>query len=359
MIKWVNKHQSLVITLIVSLLLFIIITVISYLIYVYGYYDKIKENDILENFNSYKFDRVHQDLYLSDKEYLTTKSLKNMTDLMFNKKNLESIYDNYYQNTNKYSSKEDFVNKYYYGSSPLTIKDIEFYNTGHTDILSRRISKSTSYKIQNVYKEQTHIGIIKNITFNTLSDDIIKIDDNTIECSNECKVNRMYSGVHSLEYYHEGFTFYSLVLIDTNNTRINVNSLKNLVPITNDVDNIVLDELVGTEKELNVGIYSLNKCNLSSGCPSTNYSYITLNKDKTCAFYTYITIDKAGDSYTGTYKKENGFLILEFSGHTYSAYDYDTKKSTDILVDTNIKMTFRIDSKTSFSNNDYEFKLKA
>ena len=359
MIKWVNKHQHLIVTLIISLLLFIILTVITYLIYVYGYYDRIKENDILENFNSYKFDRVHQDLYLNDKEYLTTKSLKNMTDLMFNKKNLESIYDNYYLNTNKYSSKEDFINKYYYGTSTLTIKDIDFFNTGNTDILSRRISKSIRYRIKNVYDEETHIGIIKNINFVTLENDSLKIDDNTINCSKECKIDKMYSGVHSLEYYHDGFTFYSIILIDASNSTININNLKNLVPISKDIDDTLLDEIVGNKSELNVGIYSLNKCNLASGCPSTNYSYITLNKDNTCAFYTYITIDKAGDSYSGTYKKENGFLILEFSGHTYSVFDYDTKQSTDIQVETNIKMTFKIDSKTSFSNKDYEFIFKA
>ena len=90
MIKWINKHQNFIISLIISLLVFIILTVVSYLIYVYGYYDRIKENEILENFNSYKFDRVHNDLYLNDKEHLTTKNLKNITDLMFNKKNLEN-----------------------------------------------------------------------------------------------------------------------------------------------------------------------------------------------------------------------------------------------------------------------------
>ena len=359
MIKWVNKHQHLIVTLIISLLLFIIMTVLSYLIYVYGYYDKIKENSILENFNSFKFDRVHDDLYLKDKDYLTTKSLKNMTDLMFNKKNLENIYDRYYENTNKYSSKEDFINKYYYGTSTLTNKDIEFYINGKTDILSRRISKSISYRIKNVYNEETKIGVIKNIIFETLGDDSITIDGNTIECHNKCAIKRMYSGVHSLEYSHAGFTYYSIVLIDTSNRTIRVNDLKNLVVISKDLDSTFFDEIKTKDQELKIGIYSLSKCNLSSGCPSTTYSYITLNKDNTCAFYTYITLDRAGDSYYGTYKKENGFLIMSFSGHTYSVFDYDTKKSTDISVDTDIKMTFRIDSNSKFSNQDYNFELKA
>ena len=359
MIKWVNKHQNLVITLIISLLLFIILTVITYLIYIYGYYDKNKENKILENFNSYKFDRVYNDLYLNDKEYLTTKSLRNMTDLMFNKKNLENIYDKYYQDTNKYSSKNDFINKYYYGSSTLTIKDIKFQNTGKTDILSRRLSKSISYKIKNVYEEETYIGIIKNITFKTLGEDALKIDDNIISCFNECKINKLYSGVHSIEYTHKGFIYYSILLIDKSNTTIYMNEIKNLVAISKNVDTSIFDDLEKNGNDLQVGIYSLTKCNLSSGCPSTNYSYVMLNQDKTCAFYTYITIDKAGDSYEGTYEKENGFLILDFSGHTYSVFDYDTKKSTDIAVDTNIKMVFKINSKTTFSNSDYEFKLKA
>ena len=359
MINWVNKHQNFIITLIITLLLFIILSVISYLIYIYGYYDRIKENNILENFNSYKFDRVYNDLYLKDKEYLTNKNLQSITDLMFNKKNLEKIYESYYQDTNKYSSKDDFINKYYYGSSPLTIEDINFQNTGKTDILTRRITKSHSYKLQNVYEENTRIGIIKNITFNTISDDTLKIDNNTLECSKTCKIDKMYSGVHTIEYTHEGFTYFSIQLIDTNNSIININNLKNLVAISNDIDTSIFDNIDEKNSDLRVGIYSLNKCNLPSGCPSTTYSYITLNQDNTCAFYTYVTIDKAGDSYNGTYKKENGFLILEFSGHNYSVFDYDTKKSTDIFVETNIKMTFRINSKSSFSNKDYEFVLKA
>ena len=115
MLRWVNKHQNLIITIIITLLLFIIVSVITYLIYVYGYYDRIKENNILENFNSYKFNRVYNDLYLNDKEYLTSKNLTSMTDIMFNKKKLENIYDKYYSDTFKYSSEEDFINRYYYG----------------------------------------------------------------------------------------------------------------------------------------------------------------------------------------------------------------------------------------------------
>ncbi len=359
MIKWINKHQNFIISLIISLLVFIILTVVSYLIYVYGYYDRIKENEILENFNSYKFDRVHNDLYLNDKEHLTTKNLKNITDLMFNKKNLEKIYDNYYEKTNKYSSKEDFINRYFYGNSPLTIKDIQFYNSGKTDLLSRRISKANKYVIKNGYDEETYIGIVNNITFNTIGDDTLKIDENTISCPTTCRVERMYSGVHSIEYIHDGFTYYSILLIDHSNSSIDINSIKNLVAISEEIDTDIFDVIDEENKDLNIGIYSLNRCNLPTGCPSTTYSYITLNKDNTCEFYTYITLDKAGDSYSGTYKKENGFLILDFSGHTYSVYDYDTKQSTDIFVDTNIKMTFKINSNSSFSNKDYEFSLKA
>ena len=358
MLRWVNKHQNLIITIIISLLLFIIVSVITYLIYVYGYYDRIKENNILENFNSYKFNRVYNDLYLNDKEYLTSKNLTSMTDIMFNKKKLENIYDKYYSDTFKYSSEEDFINRYYYGQKELTIKDIKYTSEGNTDILNRRTTKAISYKISNNYEEVSYLGIINNVTFNTLGNDILKIDEKEISCSSSCNIDKLYSGVHTIEYNHNGFTYFGILLIDKNNSVIEINKLKNLVAISSDIDLDSSSEL-NNNNDLRIGIYSLNKCLLQSGCPSTTYSYITLNKDNTCAYYTYITLDKAGDSYKGTYKKENGFLILEFSGHTYSVFDYDTKKSTDIEVESNIKMTFKIDGNNKFSNNDYEFVFKA
>ena len=64
---------------------------------------------------------------------------------------------------------------------------------------------------------------------------------------------------------------------------------------------------------MKIGLYSLTKCNLSSSCPSLEYSYIALNSDKTCTYYTYISLDNAGDIYEGTYKTENGYLIMNFT----------------------------------------------
>ena len=359
MIKWVNKHRNLVITLIITLLLLIILSIITYLIYVYGYYDKIKENEILENFNSYKFNRVHDDLYLNDNEHLTVKNLQSMANLIFNKKNLEKIYEDYYQNTHKYSSKEEFVKKYYYGQRAISIEDISFENTGQTTILSRRLSKSKSYKITNVYDEETSIGIINNITFNTLGEDKIKLDEDTISCSNTCNLSKIYSGIHTIEFTHEGFTYFSILLIDKDNATIDIKKINNLVAISREAEESLLDGQSEINAELNIGIYSLSRCNLNDSCPSTTYSYITLNNDNSCSFYKYISLEQAAETYNGTYKRENGFLIIEFTSYTYSILDSETNKNKEIENKTNIKMTFKIDSKDQFSNNNYEFKFKA
>ena len=359
MLNFVNKHKNFIITLIITLVLIIIITIISYLIYVYGYYDRIKENNILENFNSYKFNRVHDDFYLSDKEHLTNRNLKNITDIMFNKKNLEKIYDNYYQETYKYNSKEDFIDSYYYGKKSLTPDNIVYSNKGKTDIFNRRETKSKEYIVTNNKDEKISIGIINNITFNTLEDDIIKLDEDTINCHKKCTLKRIYSGIHNLEYVHEGFTYYTIIKIVENNTTIDINNISTLVAISKELDTSVFSDLATYSNEINVGIYSLNKCNLTSGCPSTEYSYITLNKDGTCTYYTYLDLDKNGDSYTGTYKKENGFLLMEFNSHTFTILDSETNESKDIETNSNIKMTFKINNKTSFSNKDLEFTLKA
>ncbi len=349
MVNWTNKHKNFVITLIISLLLMIIVVIITYLIYVFGYYDKIKENNILENFNSYKFNRVYGDLYLQDKEHLTNKNLTSITNLMFNRINLERVFNTYYLDTSKYNSKSEFLDNYFYGNNPIDTNDIVYYTEGKTSVLSRRVTKSKEYIVSNSKKEKTSLGIIKNITFKARAGDSIKLDEDRISCNRICTIHKMYSGIHNLEYYHNGFTYYSIIKIDKDNTIIDINNIDNLVAISKEVNTNIFDNI-----NLKVGIYSLDKCNLPSGCPSTTYSYLTINLDNTVSYYTYLDVDKAGDSYSGTYKIENGIIIMEFTKQTY--IDADSKQ---IEIDNNLKMTFNITSDTSFSNNDLEFVFKA
>ena len=72
----------------------------------------IKMNRILENYNSFKFDQVYEDINKEEYEYLNKDSFMYMTNVMYNKINLEKIYNNYYINTNKYNNKDDFIRKY-------------------------------------------------------------------------------------------------------------------------------------------------------------------------------------------------------------------------------------------------------
>ena len=145
MLRWVNKHKNLVITIIVSEILFITVFVISYVIYVYGYYDMIKMNRILEDYNSFKFDQVYDDFNKEEYEFIDKNSFIDMTNVMYNKINLENIYNSYYINTNKYSSKDDFIRKYYYGYKVLKVDNVDYYLKGKTDIFHRRIIKVNKF----------------------------------------------------------------------------------------------------------------------------------------------------------------------------------------------------------------------
>ena len=355
MVNWVNKHKNFTIALIISLLVFVLLLCMSYIIYIYGYYDKIRMNRMIENYNSYKFDRVYNDIKLEKSEFLNKEVFINMTDIMYNKKNLEKIYNNYYLNSKKYNNIDDFIKTYFYGYKEISNKDVEYYINGKSGILSRSDIKIINYNIYNGYGDSSKIGIIKDIIFSTSNNSTIKIDGKELFCNGLCKIDYLFSGVHSLEYIHDGFTYYSIILIDKDNSEIDVNRLNNLIAISDEID---IDNSFDSNKELKLGIYSLNKCNYGYGCPS-EYSYITLNKDNSCGYYTYISVDKSGDSYLGTYKIENGYIIMNFTTHSFSVIDSNTKKDSEVKIDSDIKMTFKIDSDESFSNKDYIFKFKA
>ena len=74
-------------------------------------------------------------------------------------------------------------------------------------------------------------------------------------------------------------------------------------------------------------------------------------------YNTYISLDKAGDLYNGTYEIKDGFLIMKFSGHTYQVFDYDTKESTDITADVDMVIQYKIEENNVIVNDSYKFKF--
>lgn len=356
MVRILYRYKKLTTTILISLLTILIVSFLSYIIYVHGFYDVINKNRIIENFNSFKFNKVFDDIYLKDNKYLTKDTFIYMTDIMFNKKNLEKIYDNYYKNNNKYKSKDDFIKKYYYGYKEVNKDSIIFDETGNNTFFTRKTIKSKSYEVTNGYKEKISLGVLENVLITTNNNSKIKIDGNTIDCNKICGLDNIYSGVHSIEYIKDGYTYYTLYLINNNNTSINLNNISTLVAVSEEVDMNIFDDIDIKNIDLNVGIYSLVKDNTTNSSILVNYSYIVLNNDKTFNYYVYTDINKEPNEYSGTYKIENAFLTLNYQLYRYYTYE---EGNTVIHEELSSKMeTFNIYNKNKFYNEFSEFELK-
>ena len=70
----------------------------------------------------------------------------------------------------------------------------------------------------------------------------------------------------------------------------------------------------------------------------------------------YLPTEIANDYYRGTYKIENGFLILHFNNHTYNAYDYDTSTKTDIVTNVDMQIRYKIINDESLENDEYYYR---
>ena len=350
-------------TLSFSLLLILIIGCSFYIIYCYGIYDKRITNRMVEAYNTFKFDELYSYYEVSDSEYLKKDSFRAVTNLMYNKLNLGKIYDLYYADSKIYQSKDDFIKRYYYGNGDIKYDEVVFNDQGVTTLLTRRLVTIKGIHVKNSLQDESYLGPLENINFEITEGGSLQLDGKDVDCEKTtCNIKEAFGGIHALTYDYAGFTYYSMVNIKESGTRIVIANLDNLVTIaTVNNSNDTIDKLVSGEKEkksLSNGIYGLTECMKDSDCPALRYTYITLNNDGTFRYYFYLNLDKAGDTYDGTYEINNGFLNLYFKSHTYSVSDYDTKEKTDIEAVTDAKMTFKINDENSFSNQDYVFYKK-
>ena len=347
MSKFLNKNR-LTITLIISTLFILVVGFFSYVIYSYGFYDNLQNNKILESYNTYDFDSLYPYLDIKNDKYMNKKTLDSIVDLMYNKLSLQQIYNNYYQSSGIYKNVDEFINEYYYGYGAVTFDDIEIEYYGKSTLFSRRKALVKKIKIKSASEVESVIGTIKNITFNIDSNASLKIDGNTVYCEmNVCNVDYMFGGVHLLEYTYGDFVYLSIYNIYEDNSIINVSGLKNLIPIgkkisieENDFERVIKEDV--EINNVDFGLYALVECKKEEGCPSNN-SYMSINIDHTALFTRYYNGEVK--KYSGTYKIINGFLII-----TFDKVDG---------VETNQKVTFKINEDGSFSNDSYLFRKKA
>ena len=347
MSRFMNKNR-LAITIIVSTVFILVVGFFSYVIYSYGFYDNLQNNKILESYNTYDFDTLYPYLDIKDNKYMNKKTLNNIVDLMYNKLSLKQIYDNYYADSGLYKSADDFINEYYYGYGAITFDDIDIEYSGKSTLFTRRKALVKKINIKSAAGTESIIGTVSDTTFIIDSNAFLQIDNNFVAWDeNICNIDYMFGGVHLIEYASGDFVYVSLVNIYEDKTMINVEGLKNLIPVAKKIS-IEEDDFEKVIKEdvkvdhINPGLYALSECKRSEGCPESN-SYISINVDNTVAFTRYYNNEV--NNYSGTYKIINGFLIITFD-------------NVDGVV-TSQKVTFKINEDGSFNNNSYLFTRKA
>lgn len=345
-------------TLIITGLLFSFIIFLIYLLYCFAYYDKNQENEYFNKIVNYDYKYIFDNL--AGKDGLGEEEFNKVLNMMNDKKNLKDIYYLYYRNTETLTL-DEFVSKYYYGDVKYNDQHVVYSINGKTGLLKRRAIFYQSIDITNKKGHKSSLGVKRNINFVVEDGAKLKIDNKELKCDKTiCKLSKVFGGIHEISYISNGYEYYGLINIVKDKQTIEVTNIDSLVRIDLISDNNILvkDDIKNdfSSNNLTIGKYNLNKCYLNFGCPSTKKSYLLLNDDGSCKFYTYITLDQAGDLYYGTYTKEGNFLVLNFNGHTYQVFDYDTKESTNITADVDIEMRYKIEQGNILTNDSYRFK---
>lgn len=344
--------KNLITTIKITFVLFSFIIFLIYLLYCYAYYDKYQEQVYQDRVSIGDLEFFYNNLI--DKDGLTKKDFDKTINFMLDNKNIKDIYYLYYRNSGIYSL-EDFTNKYYYGDYSIAKDGVAFAYNGKTNLFRRRAIFFDSLDVVNKKGYKVSLGVKRKINFIVEDEARLKIDNQELTCNdNKCVLNKTYGGLHELIYFSNGYEYYGIVNITKDNQKIEITNLESLVRIDEVSDNNIL---VDNNNDINLrsGNYKLSKCYLDYGCPTSKKSYIKLNEDGTCEFYTYISLDKAGDLYIGHYKVEDGFLVMSFDSHTYQVFDYDTKESTDINAEVDIEMRYKIINNKTISNDSYKF----
>lgn len=336
--------KSIILTSIITFLIFIFSGFLIYTIYCYGYYDKHQEEEYTIKVNKKEYNYVY-DYFIKDNN-LSKIDFDNAISITLNQTEVERIYNEYYQDI---YSKEEFLNKYFFGYPNITTNDITFKSIGKTSYFKKRKLYYENINLHNDYTT-TRLGIINNITFIIPSNTKLYLDDNLICDTDTCYVNKLYGGIHSLIYIKDNTKYYALINIKEDKQSIEVDTLDNLINIGTEIE----------EKEsinLKKGNYLLTECYMAAYCPHQKISNLTLYNDNTVELFLDISITQAKDYYKGTYTINNNVLELDFKSHTFSAMDYDNGSYSTYEINTPTKITFKILDTDNIINSDYKFKF--
>ncbi len=339
-----NKH--ILFTFFISLFLFLLVVFLIYVIYCFSYFDSNQEDKLFKSFNTGSYDFVYDNLE-NNKEI--DKDLYNYNvNLNFNNKTLKEVHDKYYSDQNL----DEFLNKYLF-SNRVEEKDVHYSYEGKTTLTKRRVIK---YKSINIKTDslKSSFGVMKNVSFNVLDDSLLIIDEQNCSIKDRvCHFDYILGGLHTLVYEHDNIKYFALVNVIGDNTSIDVVNEDSLVKFSEVKGETKTEEI--KQIDLKYGKYKINKCFLSSDCANKKKSFLILNEDGSANLFLWFNLAQAGDSYFGTYRIENNFLILDFPSHTYKEFDYDTKKTTVIDIDVKSEFRYKMENDHIIVNDDYRF----
>lgn len=217
--------KTIILTTIISLLIFIFISFLIYSIYRYGYYDKHEEEQYAEKFNNREYDYVYD--YLIKDNTLSKIDFDTVISISLNQSEIERIYNEYYKD---FYAKEEFLNTYFFGNVKVNKSDITYAFTGKTTYFKTRKLYYKYINLDNTYTKTT-LGVINNIKFYILKDTELYLDNNLI-CSNEiCDIDKIYGGIHYITYIKDNTIYYALINIYEDNLTFNIDNLDNLINI--------------------------------------------------------------------------------------------------------------------------------
>ncbi len=219
--------KKLIITVLISLFVFVFLGFLIYLIYCYVYYDSNQENKYLDNFNNGNYSFVYDNLY--NRDLLDRESYDTVVDFMFNKDELTKIYKKYY-NGKVYVTLDDFLNEFYYDKK-INLEDITFNSNGTTNLFEKRELLYEKIVINNKHNIRSAIGVFKNILIDIEENSSITIDDKLYKCFDECKLDYYYGGIHKVLYKSNNNTYFALININDNNQVIDVTNIGSIIKI--------------------------------------------------------------------------------------------------------------------------------
>ncbi len=333
-----NKHRLL--TLLLSACLFLFLTILIYTLYCYVFFNKNQIKNYTDNYNNKEYTFIFNNLY--NKEKVTDKDFYLAIYQTLDKETILKIYNEYYIDL---YSEEDFLKLYYYGDIEVNNKDIEFNKIGKTTYGARQQLEYKTIKL-NKENQYTKIGVLNNINLITEDTISIKFDNKELynECNKECKIDNIVGGNHLLYLKTNTKEYVTFINMYDSNIDIDLSNKENFI-ILNETEEE--QEEKKEIKEIKPGVYNISECYIKPNvyCATKKKSYIYIRDNKTVYFYLYNGWEIALTEYWGTYTIKNNFVIMNFTKHSYTAFDYDTRTYSTVESNSDSEQTYKIEGK--------------